>query len=208
MVQIKRLIIFVLLGISVLTFSQNESKTNRLFLGFKLSGGSAETDVKSQFSFFDPLEVDNKLLNSWAPSVYLEQRFLESFSFHVGASYMNSNYSFLDISTTNYGYYDAFTTQYKVSNKIKYVETEIGLKKIFLTDQVIRPFLALNFNLSFVDSDSLNLIKSENNTSYQTKLGYVQDKMEGLSPEIGVMLSTSGGGNWIFSVKKHCAFDQ
>ena len=200
-VQIKSFVFLCLLSISISLLAQDNSHS--FHLGFKFSAGHATSEANSLISLFDPIQVKSPLLNSWSPSVYLEQRLFNSIAIHMGASYMNSNYSYLDKTVSNYGYYDAFTSEYTVKAKMKFLETEFGLTKLFFPDASIRPYLRLSANLSFTDADTLDFIETANNTTYQTKLGFSSKPMLGISPEIGVILPTSGKGAWVFSLKSH-----
>lgn len=202
MVRIKKSLLLLLLATSFVVSAQ-VNKNHSLSLGFGLSAGNASTETATLVKQFDPLLVSNNNFNSWAPSIYIEQRFLNSFAVQLGSSFINSTYAYWDQTTTNNGSFDAITEEYLVKCKMKYLQTNLGISKIFYPNSIVRPYVGLHFNLSFTNSDSTDFQENTAKSTYQTLLGYHASPVFGFTPEIGVKLGEVGHGNWIFSLKFH-----
>ena len=198
----KFILLFLLLSFNCGLYSQL-NKNHSLSLGFGLNSGNANTETATLIKQFDPLLVTNKIFNSWATSIYLEQRFSNSFAVQLGSSFINSTYSYWDQTTTNNGGFNAITEEYVVKSKMKYLKTNLGVSKIFFSNSTIRPFVGLHFNLSFIDGDSTDFKENTPKSTHQTLLGYHSSPVFGFTPEIGLKLGRVGHGNWIFSLKFH-----
>lgn len=202
MARIKIILSTALLAV-VLVLQAQTNNEHSLSLGFSFGAGKASTKTATLIDAFEPLQVANKFVNSWAPSMYLEQRFFNSFAVQLGASYINNTYSYMDQTTTNNGSGNAVTEEYTVSSKMKYLQTNLGVSKIFFSDATVRPFIGVHFNLSFSESDSIDFRDNTAKSTHQTLVGFNPSPVFGFTPEIGVKLGEPGRGNWVFSMKFH-----